>query len=299
MTVIHIGFPKTGTTSLQEGLFARHPGIQLLGVPYAEEPMRQIIQDLRFRQSYHHDMEDLRERYRQFASAHVDEQRVTLISDEDLVCMNEADQTLKAERLCGLVGDAKIIITIREQFSFLESLYLWKVENSNRLRFDSIESWLQFSWDRFHKFDLAMLRHSDFVDIYAGVFGAENVGIFLFEDMIEDEADYVQRLAAFMDVDETQAVESIQNLPSNQRRSSAYLKAKSMRDRSALLSLGEAIAPKGLKRMAKKHLSRGKAAKAKIPETWREKLAPSFVDSNQALAEHWNVPLARHGYVMR
>ena len=45
--LIHIGVGKTGTTTLQNNLFARHSGILNVGRPYANEEFKQAIDSLR------------------------------------------------------------------------------------------------------------------------------------------------------------------------------------------------------------------------------------------------------------
>jgi len=50
-TFIHIGFPKTATTTLQNHLFSKHPGIHYLGKPYRDDDLTGMIRSLVMQES--------------------------------------------------------------------------------------------------------------------------------------------------------------------------------------------------------------------------------------------------------
>jgi hypothetical protein len=60
LLVIHPGFAKTATTSLQQGVFARHPQIHYLGVPAPDPALDALLRRIPREDSTRFDLEAAR-----------------------------------------------------------------------------------------------------------------------------------------------------------------------------------------------------------------------------------------------
>ncbi len=115
--LIHIGYQKSASTLLQRSVFATHADIHLV------EP-KALTRRIVF-----HDDNDLDiEAIRGLARDGLDDARVNLYSDEGLSGWGfHFNYARLARRLHAIFPDAKIIIIIRNQIGFLESLYRHKL----------------------------------------------------------------------------------------------------------------------------------------------------------------------------
>ena len=120
--IIHIGFPKTGTTSLQNHLF-----------PYLCKEKNFLYNPPEYqrikRQRLVYDSDDL------MALRAVLRKNNVLISQEGLMDGNPRNWRAASERTLDLFGeDATIIITIRDPLEFMCSLYVQKIQEGNIIK---------------------------------------------------------------------------------------------------------------------------------------------------------------------
>lgn len=116
-TVLHIGCPKTGTTSLQRHLFRDLPHVHYLGHYSRLNPkLHKVPHGARDRDGIAHDWN------RAVAAAGTDK-RVLLYSQEKLTYYPAVLAPQVAETIRGITGDATILITIRRQQDICISTY--------------------------------------------------------------------------------------------------------------------------------------------------------------------------------
>ncbi len=127
---IHVGYPKTATTYLQQEVFPHVPGIAYLGKPLHDKAVETAFADLRFLDDVSFRKDECFERLRSYVrSKGGQSDNGLLLSYEGFVCPKHwgtrlADRSIIAQRLHQVFGEAKIIITLREQISWLGSYYL-------------------------------------------------------------------------------------------------------------------------------------------------------------------------------
>lgn len=195
-TWIHVGFPKCGSTSLQRDFFAKSNKICYIG---------------RF-----DDWHGLRESHHKplLALATLDESQyrirkqeiereikcyleqedgiINIISDEVLVSscrpylntIPAADSYMVAQRLKSIFPEAKILMVIRNQVMFLSSM-MGQIIRNNRLIFDLdnfFTTHRSFAEQGLGSF-LHMVDYQKIHQIYAELFGTENVEVILLEEI--------------------------------------------------------------------------------------------------------------------
>ncbi len=161
--IIHIGYPKTGTTWLQKEFFPR------------VNQYEKLIKSPILKNIYNPDVsqQNLNKIFKPYT-----EKTNLIISDEDLVTdkPNHPSPFIKAERIKYLFPDAHIVLFIRNQNDILVSAYDQYIKGGGTLHFKKyiallIEAGKINHW-QYHKI----------IQKYFSLFGKNNIKIFLFED---------------------------------------------------------------------------------------------------------------------
>lgn len=125
--VLHVGLPKTGTTSLQRGVFPRLPGVRYAGktIPGYAFTTPELTAAIAATISADGVLGDPAPRLREAVEALRREAgtETLVISTESLVHPAARDIALVADRLAAAVPDARILLTIRAQDSLALSWY--------------------------------------------------------------------------------------------------------------------------------------------------------------------------------
>ena len=204
---IHVGYPKTATTTLQKRLFARHPDICYLG-----KPLTGKLLDIEYRMlnldsvQFERALPELRE-----ASLSIMRQchdaRNALLSHEGFLRASRYgghDIGRTAERIkqvfsdtAGDEFDIHVLITIRKQIDIIPSYYFDSVSHSPRRfrRFiaDSLEN------PRYGYF--SSLFYDEVVRYYCTLFGRERVTVMPFEAFIKRRDEFLKILAGHLGID--------------------------------------------------------------------------------------------------
>jgi hypothetical protein len=215
--LIHVGYPKTATTTFQVHVFPHHPEIDYLGkfLPshrYREEETYHQIDDLLHRSELRApDLGPLRE-YIQSARLQ-SSRKVVLISSESFIHPAASDLARVAARLKDAVGDGKILITIREQIGSILSFYwmhgrhgeylsIGAREISERLVFPlSFSEWIKVQMNAPDRNYLATLKYDEVIDCYAKIFGKRNISVLMFETLMNAPDLYAYQIGNALGVD--------------------------------------------------------------------------------------------------
>jgi hypothetical protein len=214
--VIHVGYPKTATTTFQQYVFPQHPEIEYLGkfIPtfrYVEDRLYGLIDELlhrstiRFRGS-----EELQSLIRPLCAQ--TDRNCVLLSSESFIHPSTIDAGTVADRLYDAFGPCKILITIREQISAILSFY-WmhgrygqyltigsKVEEDRISYPIPFSDWLRFQKTALDQNYLGTLHYDSVIGYYTEKFGSDNVGVFLYEAFKADPDNYAASLGSFLGV---------------------------------------------------------------------------------------------------
>jgi hypothetical protein len=297
LPVLHIGFPKTGTTTLQGALFARHPQIANLGEPnkgntLALRALRRVWKSCSedaLKQSRANE-ERSRGLWKE-ALAECPAGSVPVFSKETLTLPDfykSADDDRLPNALYSVIGPARIVMVARHQIRMIESLYLYHAKGS---RYEPLEPWLRANDSAFELF-----HFNKVADTYAKVFGKENVALFLLEELQADPSDFARRICGFIGVDPEPGAALVSGERRNVRVSEKYYNYAKLRKRLGLnIPLGR-FAPPFIRELFKTTVMGGRTAKIKLPPAWAERLEDRYRGDNRRLADDWNLPLERFGY---
>lgn len=186
----HIGFYKTGTTTLQKQVFPKLKKTTFYGF---KESMNQFY-DVMFLDDLYYD----EQRHINYFNELSNEQAV-LFSQEALSGFNyfiaSTNRSLIANRL-HKIGFTKIIITIRSQLTAIESIYREYIKMGGVLPFKKyfndekkiVEK--HFSFNQFEYWKLTQL--------YCQLFGKENVCVLPLELFTQNKKVYLQKIETFL-----------------------------------------------------------------------------------------------------
>lgn len=215
--VLHIGLPRTGTTTLQAHLFAGHSQIDYLGHFKARIATSETVQLQGCRDpSVHALMNELA--FENFRSPDLDlaraswqeiregaGNRVPLWSHESL--STDALQVLRvrATNLKMVLGDARVFMTLRHPISLMESCYFQILRRENRQGRGGIRSWYEPIDDWFQRSvtsEMApLLAYEQTLDLYCDVFGQDAVEVLIYEDLKADQGSHARRICVLLGID--------------------------------------------------------------------------------------------------
>jgi len=193
---VHVGYPKTASTWLQNQLFSR-PAIGFHAVPPLE-----ILEHLVFRDGMTFDPDVARDSFAPYLCAARSEGQVPVLSNEVLV----GDQTqggrywgaMVADRLHQVFPDANILMIVREQASMLVSSYKQYIRVGGR---STLTDFVQ----REPGFDavcrLDFFEYDQIIGFYQGLFDPSQVLVLPYELLRQDGRDFVQRVLRLAGID--------------------------------------------------------------------------------------------------
>jgi hypothetical protein len=194
--VVHVGFHKTGTTTLQYQLFPTLPGVVLLTRTPHHGPAGydEFAKGLCKFDSGGYDPAGLRAFLTMVAP---EEPGTLLLSDEGISGIPNLGPHLREEstdRIATLVPDARILIGIRNQATMWRSLYNDYVSRGGYRSFAKFAANAAPGFT----FDLDYLRFDGFIDAYQRAFGPERVKVVAYEHLETDPAGFAREVSEFV-----------------------------------------------------------------------------------------------------
>lgn len=304
-SLLHVGWPKTATTYLQAHVLPALEGLSYLGKPYAPGPLAAAMRNLQSMDSVALPRTDALAVLRR----HLHAVGGPVVLSTEGLCMStggggfyaHADRALIAERLLEAFGaDARILFTIREQMSWLESYYLYHVSGHVYTgRFVTATEWFA----RQHALPAhGAILAADYwptIDAYRRLFGAQNVLVLPFEQIAADMPEACRQIAAFCGASYPAGwqppQERVRERPAARALAFAAFNRYFLSD--AVRAAFARTVPRRIKRSFKTLLGGGARARADF-SPYAEVLRALYGPGNRALEEALGLPLGRLGYLM-
>jgi hypothetical protein len=294
---IHIGLPKTATTTLQQKVFASHPGIFYLGPKANYLEFDKVMNGLCGADGLNYDPElGLRVIERLLAPAkHAG--KPCVVSHEAISAQGR-DRRLKAERLKALFPDARIVLTVRRPEDLLVSVYLQWLKGFGDKRFEapSLDLWLERDWQGAGRGNFLRLQYEKLLELYRSLFGRMDVLLLFFEDLIDDRGKFARQLSDFIDVDSQMTDDLLSQDKVNARMSALrYSEVRLYSSFPFLRSLDgvKRLLPGSLRSFVKKRF--GSEVTQKLSPKWRQKIRDYAKAENQGLQREFR-EIAKYDY---
>lgn len=190
--LIHPGYPKCGSTSLQANIFARHPELKYLsshsapGDAFRDHPKTREFHAL-VREMRSEGRASIEVLWRDHMRPAADPYRLNVISDETFLG-NEGSVAEIAHMMQALLGHAHVLIVLRDQVDVLRSvydMYPWQKGDPDR-RYLPFPAWLEKTLEQSETNVVGAMRYSDIVRLYHDVFGRNAVTVISFDKLFRD-----------------------------------------------------------------------------------------------------------------
>ena len=294
---VHVGLPKTATTTLQQRVFAAHPGILYLG-PRAEHPeFDQVMSALCSADSLNYDAAGSLEIVDRLLSSPQEGEKPFVVSYEAVTAQGR-DRLIKAERLKTLFPDARIVITVRRPEDMLVSMYFQWLKGVGGKRFEapSLEAWLEQDWRDTSKGNFLRLQYQKILELYRALFGRANVLLLFFEDLIDDRAKFARQLSEFIGVDSEATEHLLSQERSNLRMNSLRYSEVRLYSSLPLLRPLESLKrflPDSVRTFVRNRM--GSQVTQKLSPEWRQRIRDYAKTENQALEREFG-EIAKYDY---
>jgi hypothetical protein len=301
LLVVHPGFAKTATTSLQQGVFARHGQVHYLGVPAPDPALDALLRRIPREDSTRFDLAAARAEL----TAHLTPppgRVVSLISYENFTLYESKDKGLVAGRLRELLGPCRVMFTLRRQEDLVASWYLQKMRKYARDRHHlTLKQYFKIKAREPSRSILDDLDYDATVGCYERLFGRENVAIFLYEQLRADPQGFARAVASFLGVGAEEFERLLRAARLNTAESERRLRAARATSRylpRELVHRGLELLPHALHRRLTRYVDAGPRARAELPDVARRWVAERCREGNRRLNARHGGLLARHGYTL-
>lgn len=313
--LVHVGLPKTGTTWLQDHLFA-NPKLGFWGAAPGEDTPKQQAKALgrllyldaqgRLMGEDDFDAAAIRD---QLGHVTVPNGLVPVVSNERLsghVLSNAFDRGILARRIKDVFPRARIFLAIREQRSMILSSYFQYLKYGG---WRSLDGFLDPPSDgRQPALRLDVWDYERLAQLYFSLFGPEHVLVLPYEMFVHDPQEYVGRICEFAGVERPHGLPfATKSNPRRAHMASYYFRWLTCINRS---TSANGHFPRPFGRHVGKAIDRSVkiAVGAITPASWERKLendfkarieravAERYCTSNRRLAALTDLDLGSYGY---
>jgi len=302
---LHVGYPKTATTTFQKHLFPAHPQIDYLGkfcpsYGYRSDALATEINRLISADDVDYDagatLKTIIDPLRRQSKA----DRTLLLSSESFIHPWANNRGIIARRIKDALQPCRILITIREQIDIIRSFYnlhgrfgqyLFLCKDREPLEFPlPFDRWLHYCLQEFDRNFLATIQYHQVISFYASVFGHENVCVLLFEQFVQDKPGYVEDLCRFLQIDDFDTALTLLG-DSHELRSAPLVQSPPQPPATPLTAFARRL-PSTFQRKPAEHTP------AVIDDGARSQLAELYRLGNRTLMRDFQVPLDQFGYLI-
>jgi hypothetical protein len=304
-SLVHVGLGKTGSTKLQEHLFAREPGLICLGRPYHTGPEYVRAFHMLTRAEAHEVDWSWLERFFGEAKAAAERAGGTVVLSDETLVPAAPLQSVLAERLRRVCPEAEIVVTLRNQPSMIVSFYrshgrlLKWAPRSLANRPVAFGEWLEFELGRLDESFLGLLRYDRVVGAYESCFGANRVHVLVYEEMVRDLSAYASRWASLLEIKAERVHKQLDDEAVNLGPTDRQLAYDRLRGSGLGTFAANLIPFRGLfGPWLKKVLASGKRDAVRLDDNQQQAVARLFGPGNASLEARRQLGLNRYGYPM-
>lgn len=306
-TVFHIGYQKTGSTTLQQHFFNHLPGCNFVTYygPAGDAVFNVLSRHLRQAP----DDEFLEDTVRAYLLERAARGSGPLVVSDENLAGELWDRDLPpeshAKRLHRLLPEATVLLCVREQGARLRSLYSLYVKQGGS---GSFERFLADAAPGY-RIDLARMGYDSLVAYYQELFGRDRVVVLAYEAWKADAASYLGAMAhvtgaAPLDPDLVRALPYENRALSRPSRLVMRSSNKLFRDSKFNRKPVVAAVPaakdlrRQLERVDRRVIPHVSTDLSESDERLADEIASRFAESNARLVELTGLPLADFGYAL-
>ncbi len=307
--IIHPGFAKTGTTSLQHNIFDKHTEFINIGYPTYDisGKLKNTFYKKKknFIKNFIADFTFYDEKYcLKLLDELINNEKKTVIFSCEALCEAVFRNEIILERLKKFFCNAKILFTIRGQYSSIESkfsnngLILKNLPHPYNYKKVNFNNWLDFSINNFENPDLMLrdqhlpiIKYYPLIKRFSNFFGKENIKIKLYEDMKNNFDEWMRDLSVFLDI----SFEEIKNAMSTKLHTrqtiGMYKLRKFNNNNPKLFNILRNNIPKEVRVKIISYLNKTKKINFKLSDQHKEIIRDLYKEDNKKLLSEFNLNL--------
>ena len=295
---------KTATTFLQKFCFSNLDDVHNIFKPnfINDQRLVDIRESLMNKEGHDYKLIKIKSDFNKILQNLSVSKKKILLSEENLT-IDSTKTNLIAKRLKDIFPSAKIFFTLREQYSWLISIYYsWLPRDDIRRNspMSSLTQWLEFQLNQ-QKLGLNnVIDRVNFYETlicYEKLFGKENVHVVLYEDFIENPEFFFSQISNIVGIPKKQMLNNyFLNSKKNPRKRISYIRAKYFQSRFyPILSDLWSLCPQFLKNYVRPKINK-KSANEEVNNKLKDILAIKFSKSNSYLSKKMDRDLSLIGY---
>jgi len=296
--VIHIGFPKTGSTTLQDHFFDYLPNTGILGQPQSRlnKDIQQIIHALTDCETLEFDEEKIKGEI-----DHIFSGTRVVVSEETFSTGSSLSGRVSryeiAHRLKSLFPNAKVVVVIREQKSIIKSFYL-QSRKINKGACPDFNDWFTEAAENTHKENVFQYFHyGKIIEVYEKLFGPENIKVVLFEEFVNSRASFFEELLRFMNYEPSSETNKVLTGLATAHANQSLTDRQELffRLRPYLQPLIKMLS-KNVKQGMMGFLQKGKNLELELNEEQKKMVFNLYASGNTELMKNYKLPLEKYNY---
>ena len=309
---IHIGLPKTATCTLQRHLFLHHSQIHFLGkFRRGKSPDRATENFLAQVFENRLGARRLSALRRWVDDRCRDDKRrgaIPLLSDEAFSSGDIDTHIWRARNLRESLGPCKVIFFLRQPVHLMRSLYRHTLKcrhvgssstYARAPRYSSCGQWFENHSD-WNRGPLTFLNYAETLQVYADVFGRQNIKLTLFEQFAEDNEAVIRDICEFLGIEPAEALQILNGKHENKHLTLPQIDRLREIEGSFWQSFAFRFSPR--KRRKRMIFEQPPATRVtpeedlEVPPAWQEKICDFTREGNREIARQWNLPLEQYNY---
>lgn len=200
LSFVHVGLHKTGTTWLQDLVFPSHPQLNVFTPNHG--PSRELIIRHFWASEDEYNRNEAESQFRSLILANQKEDCIMGISDELLTgpFYDDSLTQIIADRILGVFGRTKIILTLRNPIRYINSsytLYIIRCPGRGLNLRDYVTIRKGFGSGFIRK-----LNYANLLETYFARFGRENVCVLPYELLVSSPREYLREIQLFLGISE-------------------------------------------------------------------------------------------------
>ncbi len=327
---VHIGYGKSGSTTLQSLFFPKHPDIYYYGIDYSHglnnheirlnslktlyptKSSKSLTSLLTNLDRYQGIDKNLKKNILKDISAAAKNKKVFVFSNENF--SETPSAYLMSKVLKEYIPDANILVVLRNQFDLIRSVYTYTghsikhVPKPYKYRYVSFKNWFNNciinennrgshkAWDR----DNDYIRMIDFHHLISclEVFFPKKINIVLYEDLKVNSKSFYKKIASILNIDSSKSPEGLFSHKSNVSANQSVVRLAGLIRR---LPYGRKFLKSNNVRNTKfynfiRDKIRKHGAKTKIDPEIKSYIQNRYKQGNKIIAKKYKLPLKKYGY---
>ncbi len=297
--LIHVGFPKCASTTLQENFFVQCEDVEYIGQCSPSVNMAAFensiflssllsLEECVFEEKYEEVLATLKSVLSGTKPAVVSSE-LAMIShyQSGMGTVAATDRWVIANRYKRLFPNAKILMVIRNQLSFLRSYYAAAKRSSIPLTM-SFNQWLSFQQDRFDNGLQSVFHIPDYqliYEMYEKIFGMNNIKVMLLENFIKNSSEALADICRFIGINDSVAANF--NLDDRRNTRNSYAQALLGKAAIGFRPLKRVLPKSWNSRLLHYHLMNAAGAvfpfQPEYSESWKKDLRTLYKKGNRKL----------------